>query len=46
MASKTDDEVVALARAHCEYLVTVFAKAFMDGFAHGYKHGVEDTLND
>jgi hypothetical protein len=39
---KTDKEIEALARAHCDYLITVFDKGFMDGFVHGYKHGYED----
>ena len=36
---KGDKEIEAMAKAHCEYLITVFTKAFMDGFIHGYKHG-------
>jgi len=40
---RTDKEIEALARDHCDYLKTVFDKAYMDGFMHGYKHGVEET---
>ena len=43
---RTDKEIEALAKAHCDYLITVFIKAFMDGFIHGYKHGKEDIDND
>ena len=40
---RTDKEIEALAKAHCDYLITVFEKAFVDGFIHGYKHGKEET---
>ena len=39
---RTDEEIEALAKVHCDYLITVFIKAFVDGFIHGYKHGVEE----
>ena len=37
-----EEEIRALAEAHCDYLITVFRKAFIDGFIHGYKHGKEE----
>jgi hypothetical protein len=40
---RTKKEIEELANAHCEYLITVFRKAFMDGFIHGYKHGREEN---
>ena len=39
---KTDEEIEALAKAHCDYLITVFKKGFIDGFVHGFKHGQEE----
>ena len=39
----SDEEIEALAKAHCDYLKTVFDKGFMDGFVHGYKHGKKEV---
>jgi hypothetical protein len=41
MDKQNTDNAAKLAKEHCEYLKTLFEKAFIDGFIHGYKHGLE-----
>ncbi|KKN16926.1 hypothetical protein LCGC14_0970840 [marine sediment metagenome] len=42
----TDDKVKELAEAHWKFLEKWQHMIFVDGFIHGYKHGVEDTRKE